>query len=85
MALIRWKNKALKQYTKLPNNIRSNVKQAVENLEFFPEIANVKKLKNHESDYRLRVGDYRVLFSLVENEPVILLIEKVAKRDDRTY
>ncbi|MBT6669728.1 MAG: type II toxin-antitoxin system RelE/ParE family toxin, partial [Gammaproteobacteria bacterium] len=32
----------------------------------FPEVTGVKKLTNFEPAYRLRVGDYRVLFDVSE-------------------
>jgi len=41
------------------------------NLAQFPNISNVKKLTNFEPAYRLRVGDYRILFDVAENEIVI--------------
>ena len=46
--------------------------------------SGTRALVNHTCDYRLRVGNYRVLFnhdSLVE----IISIEEVKKRDDHTY
>jgi mRNA-degrading endonuclease RelE of RelBE toxin-antitoxin system len=45
---------------------------------------NVKALTNHEFGYRLRVGDYRVLFDF-DGAVRIVSIEQVRKRDERTY
>ena len=45
---------------------------------------NIKKLTNHQYDYRLRVGNYRVLFNVHECIEIIS-IEEVKKRDERTY
>ena len=36
-------------------------------LKKFPNISNVKKLTSFEPAYRLRVGDYRILFDVSEN------------------
>lgn len=36
-------------------------------LKEFPDVINIKRLTNFEPAYRLRVGDYRVLFDVVEN------------------
>lgn len=49
-----------------------------------PECANVKKLSNHQYGYRLRVGNYRVLFNF-DGIIHIISIEEVKKRDERTY
>ena len=45
---------------------------------------NVQELTNHEFGYRLRVGDYRVLFDF-DGAVRIVSIEQVRKRDERTY
>ena len=43
-----------------------------------------KRLTNHDCDYRLRVGNYRVLFN--HDELIMIVsIEGVKKRDERTY
>lgn len=36
-------------------------------LKEFPAVLNVKKLTNFEPAYRLRVGDYRILFDVTED------------------
>ena len=41
------------------------IKVAVEELVDFPDVASIKFLKNHSiADYRIRVGNYRVLFDV---------------------
>ena len=49
-----------------------------------PDVINVKKLINHSHGYRLRVGDYRVLFDW-ESGIKIVSVQEVKKRDERTY
>lgn len=49
-----------------------------------PKARNVKGLKNHPYPYRLRVGRYRVFFS-VEMDLRVLKVEEVKKRNERTY
>ena len=45
---------------------------------------NVKALTHHEYRYRLRVGNYRVMFEF-DGAVRIVSIEDVRKRDERTY
>ena len=47
----------------------------------------MRKLVNHQYDYRLRVGDYRVLFNLLDGNVEIgnIEVEEVKKRDEHTY
>jgi len=50
----------------------------------FPDVPGVKALKNHRYGYRLRVGDYRLLFDVFDHARIVS-IEEVKKRDERTY
>jgi mRNA-degrading endonuclease RelE of RelBE toxin-antitoxin system len=53
-------------------------------LETMPDCQNVKSLANHEYGYRLRIGNYRVLFDWF-SEIRIVEIQEVRKRNERTY
>jgi len=82
---INWKPKALKQLRKLPGSAQIDIVKAVSSLADSYEMnGNVGKLVNHRFGYRLRVGNYRVLFDVVESK-MQLLIGEVKKRDERTY
>jgi mRNA interferase RelE/StbE len=41
-------------------------------------------MTNHSHGYRLRMGDFRVLFNW-DSEIKVVEIEEVRKRDERTY
>ena len=53
-------------------------------LKNWPECAGVKRLAQHQYQYRLRVGRYRVLFDVAADVKIIS-IEEVKKRNERTY
>lgn len=41
------------------------IKEGIEELDKFPNISQLKQLKNHSlAEYRLRIGNYRVLFDV---------------------
>ena len=84
MNKISWKKKATKQLSKLEVVTKGQVYLSVQALVNFPNCENVKKLTNSEFDYRLRVGNYRVLFNF-NGEVKIVSIEGVKKRDEHTY
>lgn len=80
--------KALKQIIKIQVQYRERIFSGIKNLENSETWGDVRKLVNHQYDYRLRIGDYRVLFNLTENLDVEvndISVEEVKKRDDRTY
>jgi mRNA-degrading endonuclease RelE of RelBE toxin-antitoxin system len=81
---IAWTPKATKQARKLDRPVRLQILEAVESLAAMPDCQNVKALTNHEYGYRLRVGNYRVLFDW-DGAIKIVEIQEVRKRDERTY
>ena len=85
MNTIKWTPTATKQWHKLPEKVKVAIHSAVQTLEGWPTVSNVKKLVNRE-EYRLRVGRYRVLFSIdISGKITVILINEVKKRDERTY
>lgn len=59
---VKWSKRAMKQAGKLHSVDRAKVFHAITTLSKMPGVRNVKALKNHLYGYRLRVGNYRVLF-----------------------
>lgn len=49
-----------------------------------PACQNVKALTNHRHGYRLRIGNYRVLFNW-DGAIKVVEIEEVRKRDEHAY
>ncbi|KDD42545.1 type II toxin-antitoxin system RelE family toxin [Bordetella bronchiseptica] len=84
MFKINWNKKAVKQLAKVDGQDRTRIANAVSALADLPNAQNVKALTNHAYGYRLRVGNYRVLF---DADTVIRIVEiqEVKKRDDNTY
>ena len=57
---IKYKRKAVKYIESCDKLTKNLLKVSIENL----PLGDVKKLKGFEDEYRLRVGDLRVLFSV---------------------
>ena len=85
MEEIKWNKKAMKQLMKLQIKNRKSIVSAVEELPAPNGWRNVKHLTDHQYQYRLRVGRYRVFFDLEKDEMKIYLIQEIKKRDERTY
>jgi mRNA interferase RelE/StbE len=84
MYSVEWKRKAVKQLRKIDRTNQPQIIADVGGLANWPNCPNVKHLTNHQYEYRLRVGRYRVFFNVHETIEVIH-IEEVKKRDGRTY
>ena len=84
MNSIAWTPKALRQARKLPPLTQRDIAEAVDTLRHWPQVEQVKALQG-KTGYRLRVGRYRVLFTVHAGVPLIVRIEEVKKRDEHTY
>ena len=84
MSRIEWTTKALRQARKLPPSEQGKIADAVEVLQDWPNVEQVIALQG-KPGYRLRVGRYRVLFTVHAGNPLVLRIEEVKKRNEHTY
>jgi mRNA interferase RelE/StbE len=73
---------AQKELLQLPKNTAVLVRQKLEQLAVDPYAsnANAKKLQNR-SGYRLRVGDWRVIYE-IQNEQLVILVLKIKQRGE---
>ena len=68
-----WKEGVLRDLEKLEKSIASRIYKKVGELSKDPSSKDIKKLKGLDT-YRLRVGDYRVLFDIDKDNIIILKI-----------
>lgn len=66
--------KALKQLEKLGVNVRSRIFEALHILqdEGFSRRLDIVKLRGYKNHYRLRIGNYRILFELRPERTVVV-------------
>lgn len=83
---IEWTERARKGLARIANlSMRAKVYSAISELHHWPCcVLDIKKLQNR-SDYRLRVGNYRVIFDIDTEGNPIITINRVEKRNDNTY
>lgn len=70
---------AVRELQALPRPAQQRIKTAIDALAETPRPPGVKKLVAEENLYRIRVGDYRVLFQ-VQDRQLLVLIVKVGHR-----
>ena len=78
---IEWKRSAQKELRQLPQAIIKRVLNAVATLADDPYPSGVRKLAGSEYTYRLRVGNYRVIYS-VDDGILVIEIIRVRHRKD---
>jgi len=67
---------------KIPRNVAKMIREKLESIAANPyaEHANAKKLQGRDG-YRLRVGDWRVIYD-IQNDKLVILVFKVAPRGE---
>ncbi len=78
---IEWKRSAIKELKRLPREAVRRILQVVEPLARDPYPLGIRKLVGSEHIYRIRVGDYRVIYNVQESILVIHII-RVGHRKD---
>ncbi|MFH0844670.1 MAG: type II toxin-antitoxin system RelE/ParE family toxin [Pseudomonadota bacterium] len=78
---VEWKQSAARELRKLEKETISAVVKAVEALSEEPYPAGSRKLKGSVHSYRIRVGDYRVIYSMRESELTVEIIRVGHRRD----
>ncbi|OUL25822.1 addiction module toxin RelE [Nostoc sp. T09] len=78
---IRFSRGAIKQLKKLPTDIKERIDSKILNLAIEPRPIGVKKLQGDAHSYRIRVGDYRVIYE-IEDDFLLVTVIKVGHRSD---
>jgi len=68
---INLKKSALKDLKSIDKKEQNKIIDTIEKLKQFPKVSNIKRLKNFTPTYRLRVGNYRILFDVKEDTIII--------------
>jgi mRNA interferase RelE/StbE len=78
---IEWKKSTRKDLRKLPSSAADKIVEAVEHLSQNPFPHGVEKLSGSEHAYRIRLGDYRIVYEVV-TESKLVEIQRVRHRKD---
>jgi mRNA interferase RelE/StbE len=78
---IEWKPSALKELKKIDRQLIPHIIQAVETLSRNPFPSGARKLQGVEHSYRVRVGDYRIIYQVFKNKLIIAVIRVRHRRE----
>jgi len=78
---IQWKRSAEKDLRGINRQSISRILEAVESLSNDPFPSQHRKLHGSESSYRIRIGDYRVIYQ-IDKENNIIVIYHIRHRKD---
>jgi mRNA interferase RelE/StbE len=72
---------AQKEVDRLPKQARERVETAIVALADDPRPRSSKKLKGLQSTYRIRVGNYRIVYQINDDHLVILVVAVGDRKD----
>ncbi|GLI36437.1 type II toxin-antitoxin system RelE family toxin [Desulforhabdus amnigena] len=70
-----------KQLDKLPEDARDRVLKRIMGLKKDSRPHGCVKLKGHENEYRIRVGDYRIRYEVNDQKCIVLLLHLKHRKD----
>jgi mRNA interferase RelE/StbE len=77
---LNFSKQSLKELAKINEPYYSNIKQAIINLTKNPRPQGYKKLKGREG-YRIRTGNYRIVYNIFDSELVVDVITLGHRKD----
>ena len=78
---LEFSREALKALLRMPRALARLVRRKLDGLARHPlQAPNVKKLSDHPG-FRLRAGDWRIIY-LIDNERVVIQVIRIAPRDE---
>jgi mRNA interferase RelE/StbE len=78
---VEWKTSAIRELRRLGRQDLSRLLSAVEALASAPYPVGVRKLQGGQHTYRIRVGDYRVIYEVYEKRLIIYIVRVRHRKD----
>ena len=78
---IEWKSSALKELKRLDRQVVPRIFAAVEDLSSDPFPQGCRKLHGGDRTYRVRVGDYRIIYEVFGDRLVVEIVRVRHRRD----
>lgn len=74
-------NSAEKTLAKIPKKDRMRILEKIDALEIEPQASGSIKLQGHKDLYRIRSGDYRIVYSIKKDRLIVLIVEIGHRRE----
>lgn len=78
---IEWKPSAERSFRKLPRQAQDRISLRVNELATNPRPDGVKKLGGEENAWRIRVGDFRIIYEIHDGVLMIMILRVANRRE----
>lgn len=72
---------AEKELKKLPAEVQRKLSKKIDGLAANPRPEGCEKIKGREHTYRVRVGDYRIIYEVYDKRLVVLIVDAGHRRE----
>jgi len=72
---------AIRDLKRLPKDVLGQVTAAINALADQPRPQGVEKIEGSDSSYRIRCGDYRVLYQIFDDDSTVLVVRARHRRE----
>ena len=81
MYRVEFASRAQRMFRNLPADIQRRLDPALQALSQDPRPPGCKQLSGEESVWRIRVGDYRIVYQIRDNELLVLVLKMGHRRE----
>jgi len=75
------KSSVFKDFRRIPKNQQQKIWEHIQQLKVEPRPKNCRKLAGSDFDYRIRIGDYRVIYRILDDKRVVIIFAAEHRKD----
>lgn len=79
--IVKLTSHAARSFRKLSRDVQARLSPSIESLKEDPRPPGSEKLKGSDNAYRIRVGDYRILYEVRDRVLIVCIIETGHRRE----
>lgn len=81
MYQVKFKPSAKKEFESFDKKIKIQIASKIDKLAENPESLKPEKIQGSDSFYRIRSGDYRIIYEIIDNQLIILVVKIGHRRE----
>lgn len=78
---IEFTEKAYSEFSRLPEKIRKKLSEKIAALMDDPRPVGARKIKGRDDSYRIRQGDYRIVYAIMDDKLLVLVVRAGHRKD----
>lgn len=79
--VVRFSSRAAREFRKLPHEVQARLRPHIDVLAENPRPVGYKKLVDEPNAYRIRVGDYRVIYEIHDTVLLVVVVRVAHRRE----